>query len=239
MLVVGGGYEQLMNNSGNRLFVIDAASGRLLWSAGGASSGDGAAVPDLVLARMRYPVAARVNAVDTDSDGFADRLYAADLGGQVWRFDIWNGEPRSTLVTGGVLASLGSANPSPSTALEAPSALPAGADARRFFAAPDAALIWFQGYGSYYNIAIGSGDAAASTPQPLSLTIASTRSATATRSPRSRNRHTTPPFLSWTRVFSTSHPRPTTLTCPQRRPAGNSTCDPAALGPAKRWSGNR
>ena len=42
---------------------------------------------------MRYPIAARVNAVDTDSDGFADRLYAADLGGQVWRFDIWNGKP--------------------------------------------------------------------------------------------------------------------------------------------------
>lgn len=162
VLVLGGGYDGLMNKSGNRLFVIDAATGRLLWSAAGASSGTGAGTPDLLLARMRYPIAARVNAVDTDSDGFADRLYAADLGGQVWRFDIWNGKPRSTLVTGGVLASLGNANPSPSRALEAPSALPAGADARRFFAAPDAALIWFQGSGSYYNIAIGSGDAAAS-----------------------------------------------------------------------------
>jgi type IV pilus assembly protein PilY1 len=45
----------------------------------------------------------------------------------VWRFDIVNGEPASTLVEGGILASLGGA------AVDTPTA----ADLRRFYEAPD------------------------------------------------------------------------------------------------------
>ena len=32
-----------------------------------------------------------VRVVDLTGDGFADRMYAADLGGRIWRFDIFNG----------------------------------------------------------------------------------------------------------------------------------------------------
>ena len=47
--------------------------------------------------------------IDLDGNGFADRMYAADMGGQVWRFDITNGQPAASLVAGGVIAQLGAA----------------------------------------------------------------------------------------------------------------------------------
>jgi type IV pilus assembly protein PilY1 len=163
-LVLGGGYDTRTNTSGNRLFIVDAATGHLLWFAGGeiaASAASGSAAgshkeADLRLPAMRYPIAARVTAVDTDGDAFADRLYAADLGGQVWRFDIWNGRTRGALATGGVFASLGKADFVSARA----AALPTGSDARRFFNAPDVALMQLHGAEPYYNIALGSGDAA-------------------------------------------------------------------------------
>ena len=40
---------------------------------------------------------------DLTGDGFADRMYGTDLGGQIWRFDIRNGASPATLVTGGVI----------------------------------------------------------------------------------------------------------------------------------------
>ncbi|MGB7216976.1 MAG: hypothetical protein WBE98_18300, partial [Gammaproteobacteria bacterium] len=85
--------------------------------------------------------------IDLDGDGFADRIYAADMGGQVWRFDIFNGRPASQLVTGGVIARLGAAaNPAEASR----------ADARRFYYAPDVALATTGGR-TFLHIGIGSG----------------------------------------------------------------------------------
>ena len=145
VLVVGGGFIRATPEIGNRILMLDAANGRLLWSAGGDAGND------RVLTHMTHGVAARVAALDTDGDGFADRLYTADTGGRVWRFDIWNGRSRAELVTGGMIASLGTAEPLP--------APPSPSDARRFFNAPDAALIQQRGADAWYNLAIGSGDA--------------------------------------------------------------------------------
>ena len=39
--------------------------------------------------------------LDLNQDGLADRMYVGDMGGQVWRFDIFNGEVVSKLVEGG------------------------------------------------------------------------------------------------------------------------------------------
>jgi type IV pilus assembly protein PilY1 len=152
VLVIGGGYDKSANHRGHRIFMVDAATGHLLWFAGGPG---GVGTPDRPLRQMNYPVPARVAALDTDADGFADRLYAADLGGQVWRFDIWNGHSRSELITGGVLASLGADLLVPHGAQP-----PASEDGRRFFNAPDVALMQRRGADPYYNIAIGSGDRA-------------------------------------------------------------------------------
>jgi len=151
VLVFGGGYddaqdnyEYTTDNSGNRIFIVDASSGRLLWFAGGP---DASGTPDLALARMTHSIPGRVVVLDTNGDQYADRLYAGDMGGRVWRFDLWNGRPRASFGTGGVLATLGSGDTS-ATAIE---------DNRRFYSAPDVALIQRRGADPYYNLAIGSG----------------------------------------------------------------------------------
>ncbi len=151
VLVFGGGYDDAQENyqfttdtSGHRIFMVDAASGQLLWYAGGPQ---GAGAPDRPLSQMTHSITGRVVTLDLDGDRFADRMYAADLGGRIWRFDIWNGRPRSELVTGGVLATLG-AGGTGQTAIE---------NNRRFYYAPDVALIQRRGAEPYLNLAIGSG----------------------------------------------------------------------------------
>lgn len=151
VLVMGGGYDDAQENynatpdsSGNRIYMVDAASGRLLWFAGGP---DSTGSPDLALSRMTNSIPSRVVVIDNNGDQFADRLYAADTGGRIWRFDISNGASRSSLVAGGVLASLGGADSGDSSIQ----------NARRFYYAPDVALIERRGADPYYNLAIGSG----------------------------------------------------------------------------------
>jgi type IV pilus assembly protein PilY1 len=37
---------------------------------------------------MRYSIPSDISRVDTNGDGYADRLYVGDMGGRIWRFDI-------------------------------------------------------------------------------------------------------------------------------------------------------
>lgn len=151
VLIMGGGYDGAQENhsfvnddSGHRLFMVDALNGNVLWYAGGPNN---AGTPDLALGDMRHSIPGRVTVLDLDGDQFADRMYAGDMGGRIWRFDIFNGNTRSSLVTGGVLAALGNGGNS-TTAL---------ASNRRFYNAPDVALMQRRSADPYYNIAIGSG----------------------------------------------------------------------------------
>ena len=151
VLIFGGGYDDAEENnayveddSGHRIYMVDASSGNLLWYAGGPR---GAGAPDLALDRMRNAIPGRVVVLDTNADGYADRMYAADLGGRVWRFDITNGNNRNNLVQGGVLAKLGAGD----------NADHGIANNRRFYSAPDVALIQRRGANPYYSLAIGSG----------------------------------------------------------------------------------
>lgn len=155
VLVFGGGYDTTqesqpysVDSSGNRIFMVDAQTGRLLWFAGGPSTVTAARLPDLELENMTHSIAAAVKVIDVNGDSFADRIYAGDMGGRIWRFDIFNGNSPPTLVTGGVLAQLGAAGTG---------ANPANSIARRFYNSPDVALIQQAGRDPYYNIAIGSG----------------------------------------------------------------------------------
>ncbi len=151
VLIFGGGYDDAQENyqyttdtSGHRIYMVDAATGQRLWYAGG-PNGNG--TPNLELDEMTHSIPGRVVTIDTDGDQYADRMYAADMGGRVWRFDIWNGEAPNALVTGGVLAALG-AGSTGQTTIE---------NNRRFYYAPDVALIQRRGADPYYNLAIGSG----------------------------------------------------------------------------------
>jgi type IV pilus assembly protein PilY1 len=156
VLIFGGGYDTTQESQaystdtvGNRIYMVEAKTGTLLWSAGGPGS---APAPDLLFdasgKEMNNSIPGRITVIDTNGDQFADRLYAADMGGRVWRFDIFNGERRDKLVTGGIIATLGAGGISPA---------PAASENRRFYNAPDVALVQFRGIEPYYNIAIGSG----------------------------------------------------------------------------------
>ncbi len=149
VLVFGGGYDAVQDNgayaidaSGNEIFMVDAVSGNVLWYAGPSTD----ASADRRLASMIHGIPGDIRIFDMTGDGFADRMYAGDMGGRVWRFDINNGQTRANLVTGGVFASLGNAHLTTHPA----------ATTRRFYSAPDVAFL-SQGGGTWLNIAIGSG----------------------------------------------------------------------------------
>jgi type IV pilus assembly protein PilY1 len=147
VLVFGGGYDATQDNAsvrtvdgvGNTVYIADAATGAKLWSASHAD--------------MDYSIPARVLPVDVSSDGFIDRLYAADMGGQVFRFDINNnnGSALSASITGGRVADLAGDDE---------------ANARRFYYPPDVALIDAPD-GAYHALVLSSGFRA----HPLNKTI--------------------------------------------------------------------
>jgi type IV pilus assembly protein PilY1 len=157
VLIFGGGYDRTQETQsystdtiGNRIFMVEASTGKLLWYAGGTVTNTNG-TPNLALdaagKAMDNSIPARITVIDTNGDLFADRMYAADMGGRIWRFDIFNGNAASSLVTGGVIAKLGAAGVSGAT----------DKDARRFYNAPDVSLIKLRGEEPFYNIAIGSG----------------------------------------------------------------------------------
>ncbi len=151
VLVLGGGYDTSHDTpappsgtdaEGAAVFILDLETGNQIWRAG--SDVDA----DLQHALMKRSIPSQIRVIDINGDGFSDRMYAADLGGQVWRFDITNGEIPSNLVAGGVIASLGA------DALDAPT----NADSRRFYSTPDIAMFVDQRQDRrYLAVSLGSG----------------------------------------------------------------------------------
>jgi hypothetical protein len=100
VLIFGGGYDiaedsepPVANTMGRGIFVVDAATGALVWSATktGASCATGATC--VAVGAMDYAIPSDVAIIDKDRDGNIDRLYVGDMGGNVWRVDF---EPTST-----------------------------------------------------------------------------------------------------------------------------------------------
>ena len=134
VLIFGGGYDTVQDglpengyqadSVGNGVYMVDALTGKLIWRAGPATDTSA----QLKLSKMTNAIVGEVRAVDLTGDGYVDRMYAADMGGRVWRFDVANGQYPCSWCMGGVFASLGcgdSADAKPS------------ANNRRFFYAPD------------------------------------------------------------------------------------------------------
>ncbi|CAN5285946.1 PilC/PilY family type IV pilus protein [soil metagenome] len=153
VLIFGGGYDTSQDNpgystdsAGNGIYMVDAWTGELLWRAGpDVSSDEGLDVPT-----MENAIPADVRVIDLNGDGFADRLYAADMGGRIFRFDVFNGKSVDKLVTGGMIASLGAAGQGNNPPIE---------QNRRFYNAPDVSFVNSPQSGTppFLNIAIGSG----------------------------------------------------------------------------------
>jgi Tfp pilus tip-associated adhesin PilY1 len=109
--------------------LVDAATGRLLWSAGGADSE--LAMPGLA----SLPSAPR--AIASDGDGELDRAYLFDVTGGLWRIDFETGRAAGELASARRLARLGDGG-------------------QRFQATPDASVQRVAG-GNRIAIAVGSG----------------------------------------------------------------------------------
>jgi type IV pilus assembly protein PilY1 len=153
VVIVGGGYDSVHDTksqpalddfSGAGIHMLDLVSGAELWRAGiGVPLSQG-----LPLSTMTRAIPTQVRVADVTGDGFADRMYASDMGGQLLRFDISNGQPVSSLVAGGVIAQLGAEG----------LGAPADADLRRFYNSPDASIFTDMTQGRrYISLAIGSG----------------------------------------------------------------------------------
>ena len=90
----------------------------------------------------------KVRVIDFSGDGFVDRMYASDMGGQVWRLDIKKGATPGNLVTGGVIARLGAEG----------LAAPSDAETRRFYNTPDVSMFTDKTQNRrFISVSIGSG----------------------------------------------------------------------------------
>lgn len=165
VLIFGGGYNpaqdnvdvRTADNYGNALYIVDAETGSLIWSASNVSG------HTATLTKMKYSMPASPRIFDIDGDGYTDQILIGDMGGQVWRFFINKGASASGLITGidsngngstdsndGVFADV---IPSNYSAL---SLAQQQANTRRFYNTPDAVLLRTKN-GTSLVINIGSG----------------------------------------------------------------------------------
>jgi type IV pilus assembly protein PilY1 len=80
--IVGGGYDTANNNAtGKAVFAIDLATGTKLWEYYNNSSSNDRQY-------MNFSLAANATITDLDRDGYIDRIYIGDVGGQLWKFDL-------------------------------------------------------------------------------------------------------------------------------------------------------
>jgi type IV pilus assembly protein PilY1 len=133
VVILGGGYDTVHDTNihpstpdavGAGLHILDLQSGAELWRAGPDAGAD------LQLSTMTRAMPNTVRVADLTGNGLADRMYASDIAGRVWRFDVTNGQAPATLIAGGVIASIGAEG------LAAPSL----GETRRFYTSPDVSL---------------------------------------------------------------------------------------------------
>ena len=142
VFVIGGGYDtnqdsntfRDQDNVGTSVFIVDVSDGSLIAEIkeGGNHDVNG----------MDYSIPSRVAVIDRDFDGFMDHMYFADMGGNLFRVDVYNDESLSNMFKGEKIYTT-SLNLSRSKN-------------RRFYYAPDVAEIVHQ-QEHYYAVSIGSG----------------------------------------------------------------------------------
>jgi hypothetical protein len=113
------------------LRLVDAATHRQLWSAG-----DNGATQ--VFRDMDSGFFGSIAAIDLDADGLHDRIYAGDIAGRLWRFDVHHDAAAPQWTSGGILADF------------------ANDQGRGFIAPPDVILSSPPGGRPWLNIAIGT-----------------------------------------------------------------------------------
>lgn len=136
---IGGGYDENQDNlpvvandsKGRAVYVVDVLTGSQIWKYSYAQDN-----------RMKYCIPSDIARVDTNGDGYIDRLYVGDTGGQLWRFDI------------DVRDDNGNNNPANWMAKIVFSANSGASDRRKIFYPPDVTLE----KGNYEMLFFGTGD---------------------------------------------------------------------------------
>lgn len=145
VLVFTGGFDTNQDstsvitpdNVGRAIYIVDAHTGERIWVGyNGATIIEGEHFAD-----MDFSFPGDLSILDINQDGYMDQMYAADVGGQVWRFDVNNEESISQLIDGGVIASLAGTSES---------------SARRFFNKPNVSIFSQKGQHKLA-VSIGSG----------------------------------------------------------------------------------
>ena len=110
VIIFGGGYDECYEDptfrlnandnefadcnktmaDGNAVYIADAKTGDVLWSISGRTSG--ASNKHIQVPEMKHSVVGKITTLDRDDDGMIDHLYFGDLGGQVFRVDLRNGQ---------------------------------------------------------------------------------------------------------------------------------------------------
>jgi type IV pilus assembly protein PilY1 len=85
LLVFGAGYDinkdaaiRSEDTSGRGIYIVEAKTGSLVW----------ALTPDSNGFKGKHSIAADLTTLDSDYDGYIDRIYASDTGGNIWRIDM-------------------------------------------------------------------------------------------------------------------------------------------------------
>ncbi len=101
---IGGGYDPNHNesrdhNDGNGVYAFNVLDGTKVYSFSGKQGGGNKIYDD-----MKYSIPSNVLAYDSDNDGYIDRIYVGDVGGQLWLItDQTTWSPQISLWTAQVL----------------------------------------------------------------------------------------------------------------------------------------
>jgi len=145
VLIFGAGYDAAANDPatqgtatmGRGVFMVDAVTGGLIWQTGPVTQGTPSSAYKTV-STMTYAMPSSPSVIDSNFDGYADRVYVPDTGANIWRINIHDSDKANWTVY--KLASLGGT----------------GADARKFLYPPDVILAGTTV--SHDTLLIGSGD---------------------------------------------------------------------------------
>ena len=133
VVVLGNGYDTVhdtaalpasADNVGAGITMLDLVTGNRVWRAGRDAGAD------LTIPAMTRSIPSQVRVIDFTGDGFIDRMYALDVGGQLFRFDVFRNQTPANTVTGGVIARFGGEGVSPAGTT----------DTRRFYTSPDVSI---------------------------------------------------------------------------------------------------
>lgn len=128
LLVFGAGFDKEYyeggagQSVGAGIYLVDAETGGLVWSS----------IPGNGISNTSFPgtdsITGSIATLDSDYDGYTDRLYASDVGGNVWRFDLPGSEPFGS---------------EPWSVFKLASIASTGSNKRKFFYQPEVARTYF------------------------------------------------------------------------------------------------